>query len=88
MTGRLCSYYYRGMCQQPEQIAQLLDRTPKPLYMLLPFVSMWNAARGGSLEIGNPAPDFKLARHAGDGTVTLSEHVGKKPVVLVFGSYT
>ena len=88
LYGGLCGYYYRGLCQEPEEIAQLLDRTPMPVFMVLPFMSMWNAARAGTLESGTTAPDFTLERHAGNGTVTLSDHRGEKPVVLVFGSYT
>jgi hypothetical protein len=42
---------------------------------------------------GEPAPDFTLARLPGHGaeatrTVTLSDHFGRRPVALVFGSYT
>ena len=88
MYGGLYAYYYRGMRQEPEQIARLLDRTPVPVFMGLPFVSMWNAARAGTLEIGAQATDFTLRNQSGDGTVTLSEHAGDRPVVLVFGSYT
>jgi len=38
--------------------------------------------------IGDVAPDFTLPRQDGVTTVTLSEFRGKKPVVLVFGSFT
>ena len=42
---------------------------------------------------GEPAPDFTLPRLVGPDasateTVTLSEHFGRRPVALVFGSYT
>ncbi|MCS6853014.1 MAG: redoxin domain-containing protein [Gemmataceae bacterium] len=40
------------------------------------------------LRVGSPAPDFTLADPSGQTTVTLSSFVGKKPVVLMFGSYT
>ena len=39
-------------------------------------------------DIGQEAPDFILRTLDGKGTVTLSDLRGKKPVVLVFGSYT
>jgi hypothetical protein len=46
----------------------------------------------GSLQPGpglnEPAPDFTLATADGDARVTLSEVVGPKPVVLVFGNFT
>jgi hypothetical protein len=38
--------------------------------------------------LGDPAPDFTLTTHDGQTTVTLSDSFGKKPVVLVFGSFT
>lgn len=38
--------------------------------------------------VGQEAPDFTLPTHDGTRQVTLSEFRGKKPVVLVFGSFT
>ena len=38
--------------------------------------------------VGEEAPDFELRTLEGDGVVKLSDFRGKKPVVLVFGSYT
>ena len=38
--------------------------------------------------VGDKAPDFTLKSPDGKQTVTLSKLIGKKPVVLVFGSYT
>lgn len=38
--------------------------------------------------VGDLAPDFTLVTGDGKGKVTLSEFRGKKPVVLIFGSYT
>ena len=40
------------------------------------------------LKVGDPAPDFKLADPSGKRVVTLSDSQGKRPVVLIFGSYT
>jgi hypothetical protein len=44
-----------------------------------------------SVQAGDPAPDFALPRlggpNAGD-VVTLSSHFAKRPVALIFGSYT
>ena len=49
------------------------------------------AIEGASVQVGDPAPDFRLPRlggpNAGDET-TLSSHFGKRPVALIFGSYT
>lgn len=39
-------------------------------------------------DLNGPAPDFTLPTQDGKATVTLSEFRGKKPVVLIFGSFT
>jgi hypothetical protein len=38
--------------------------------------------------VGDPAPDFTLITRDGKSKVALSDYRGKKPVVLLFGSYT
>jgi len=38
--------------------------------------------------VGQNAPDFALKFLHGEKTIKLSDFKGKKPVVLVFGSYT
>lgn len=38
--------------------------------------------------LNEPAPDFQLTTHDGQRTVRLSDIVGTKPVVLVFGNFT
>ena len=40
------------------------------------------------LKVGDPAPDFTLPDAAGKEQTTLSSFRGKKPVVLIFGSFT
>ncbi len=47
----------------------------------------------GSAQVGAPAPDFELSYlpgygAQGDASVALSQHFGKRPVGLIFGSYT
>ncbi len=37
---------------------------------------------------GDKAPDFELCDVRGENPVKLSDFRGKKPVVLIFGSYT
>ena len=39
-------------------------------------------------QVGDVAPDFTLPKHDGTANVTLSDSFGKRPVVLVFGSFT
>jgi hypothetical protein len=41
----------------------------------------------GGPEVGDPAPPFELVTTAGE-TIALSSFTGKKPVALVFGSFT
>ena len=41
-----------------------------------------------SPKVGQPAPDFELADPSGAHTARLSDFKGKRPVALVFGSYT
>lgn len=40
------------------------------------------------LKVGDMAPDFSLPRVKGAGEVKLSSFRGKRPVVLIFASYT
>jgi len=44
--------------------------------------------KDGAPQVGAEAPDFKLKRLDSDEVVELAVFEGKKPVVLVFGSYT
>ena len=39
-------------------------------------------------EVGDEAPDFILRERGSEEVVTLSSFEGKRPVALVFGSYT
>lgn len=39
-------------------------------------------------DVGAPAPDFSLSTSDGRKTITLSDHHGSRPVVLIFGSFT
>ncbi|MBI5394239.1 MAG: redoxin domain-containing protein [Verrucomicrobia bacterium] len=41
-----------------------------------------------TLRVGDAAPDFKLKTKDGSREVTLSSFKGKRPVILIFGSYT
>lgn len=45
-------------------------------------------AKDTAPKVGDDAPNFKLAMHDGDKDLELTSLRGKKPVVLVFGSYT
>jgi hypothetical protein len=79
---------YAAMRQGPETFGAIMSYVPGPAMMALPFKPLWNSARGGRLQSGDAAPDFVLPVLHGDGMVRLSEEYRRKPVVLVFGSYT
>jgi hypothetical protein len=39
-------------------------------------------------KVGDPSPDFALRDASGEHPVRLSDFYGKKPVALIFGSFT
>lgn len=49
--------------------------------------NLQRADRGG-IQVGQPAKDFELKSLDGKSTFKLSSNYGKKPTVLIFGSYT
>jgi hypothetical protein len=66
-----------------------MARVPGPVaFLLYPFETLWTHARAGTLNIGDPAPDFSLAAVNKSGPLQLSALNKQRPVVLVFGSYT
>jgi hypothetical protein len=81
-------FIFWAMNQPPEQFGAVMKHMPWPVFLVLPFETLWNHARGGTLHVGDPAPDFTLTKLDKSGTVQLSELSKKQPVVMVFGSYT
>jgi len=79
---------YAAMRQPPETFGAIMSRVPGIAMIALPFKPLWYSARGGRLRVGDRAPDFTLPALHGDEKVTLSEEYRRRPVVLVFGSYT
>ena len=76
-----------AMRQPPAVFGRIMSHMPGPLFMVLPFESLWMRAQAGYLNLGDRAPDFTLATRDGASRVRLSDLRGR-PVVLVFGSYT
>ena len=76
------------MSQPPGRFGAIMRHFPMPAMMIVPFEPMWNVARGGSLTVGDTAPDFSLPTADRKSEVRLSSLRGRMPVVLVFGSYT
>ena len=87
--GMLFTVVLSAMLSGPERFGQFMKRMPGALvWGALPAPRMWLWARSGNLALGDPAPDFSLARQGRTERVTLSSYRGQRPVVLVFGSYT
>ncbi|HLJ49362.1 MAG TPA: hypothetical protein VKU01_25290 [Bryobacteraceae bacterium] len=79
---------YAEMRRPPENFGRFIANVPGPLFMALPFETLWSHARGGVIHAGDVAPDFELQTLDKSATVRLSSFRGSKPVVLIFGSYT
>lgn len=78
-----------AMTRTPERFGLFMRHMPMPLvWGALPAQRMWLWARRGTLAPGMMAPDFTLQKQDRSGRVTLSALRGRKPVVLVFGSYS
>lgn len=51
--------------------------------------NQWHKEFGpGAPNVGDMAPDFSLADVKGENPIHLSDFIDKKPVALVFGSFT
>jgi hypothetical protein len=85
-----CCALYGVMRQSPEKFAGVMARIPGPIpFLVLPFETLWLRARAGTLQIGDHAPDFLLAKLDKSEHIQLSSLVASgRPVVLIFGSYT
>ena len=78
-----------AMLSSPDRFGSFMKHMPPALvWGALPARPMWLWARGGSLAVGDMAPDFELPRQGESSRVRLSSFRGARPVVLVFGSYT
>ena len=84
------AYVWHAMRQPPEEFGRVMARMPQPaVFIIFPFETLWVQARAGTLHPGDPAPDFALNKLDKTGTVQLSTFAAqKRPVVLIFGSYT
>jgi hypothetical protein len=84
-----CIGLYNVMKGSPEQFGRVMSKIPGPAaFLVLPFETLWMHARSGTLHVGSPAPDFKLAKLDKTERVQLSALAQNRPVVLIFGSYT
>ncbi|MGH9430639.1 MAG: hypothetical protein ACRD3T_03770 [Terriglobia bacterium] len=76
------------MKQPPERFGRIMRHVPGIAFAVIPFRPLWLMARDGRLQVGVPAPDFKLPSEDKKSSVELASFRGLRPVVLVFGSYT
>lgn len=59
---------------------------PRDVYGFLRYaLPHW---RQGSVQLGDQAPDARLVSLDGKSSFNLRERIGKRPLVLIFGSYT
>ena len=86
--GMLTAGMYYAMVQPPERFGAIMSHVPMPAMMVVPFEPLWNRARGGTLQVGDAAPDFTSPRLDHGGPVRLSDELRARPVALIFGSYT
>ena len=78
-----------AMRQPPDTFGAIMAKVPGPVaFLVLPFETLWMDARAGHLQPGDAAPDFTLKTLDGSAQVRISSSRDKKPVVLIFGSYT
>jgi hypothetical protein len=59
---------------------------PRDVYGFLRYaLPQWHR---GDLKVGDRAPDVRLISPDGQAAFHLSDRIGRRPLVLVFGSYT
>jgi len=85
-----CGTIYWKMSQPPETFARFMTHLPGPVaFLAFPFETLWTRARAGHLQLGDTAPDFSLTKLDRSGSVQLSALTAqRRPVILIFGSYT
>jgi len=81
-------FMWRIMHRSPEGFARVMMHLPWEVFLICPFETMWTQARAGNVHVGDPAPDFSLAKLDKTGTLRFSEINKTQPVVMIFGSYT
>jgi hypothetical protein len=88
LWGLATAALYSAMRQAPERFGAIMAHVPTFAMIVLPFKPLWMVARAGHLAVGGAAPDFALPLLHSDRVVKVSDEIRKKPVVLIFGSYT
>lgn len=90
IQGMLAKLEQDGVEMQGLDLDELRDAMAHP--QAAAFLAEWMPVEAASVKAGADAPDFTLPfmpGHAAEGeAMTLSSHFGKRPVALIFGSYT
>ncbi len=82
MLERVAGEDMQGLNIDDLQAAMSHPKAAETVAELMPYEAT-------SVKPGEPAPDFTLPYlPPGQGSATLSSHFGKRPVALIFGSYT
>jgi hypothetical protein len=59
---------------------------PRDVYGFLRYaLPHWHR---GDLRVGNAAPDIELVALDGESRFAIRDRIGRRPLVLIFGSYT
>lgn len=66
--------------------AVFLAGSPRDAYGMLRY-AVWQM-RSGEVQVGDRAPDIELLALDGTTRFRLRDRLGRRPLVLVFGSYT
>ena len=73
-----CAAILATMWQPPLRFAKAIAKVPGPMFLVLPFETLWSVARGGHLRTGDTAPDFDLETLDKSARVRLSCRVSAK----------
>ena len=69
-------------------VSELFDDAKFVLQYRKNAMKVFKALDAQAPRAGDLAPDFSLFDISGEESITLSDFRGKKPVALIFGSYT
>lgn len=78
----------RALDEEVTEAAPAERHEPTPAELLSMFFSEQLGWFEEGPKLGEVAPEFTLQKHDGNGKLTLSQVREKKPVVLIFGSFT
>lgn len=84
MSGRMVSIVVAAGVLLCAGVVVVLKIGPRNVWGMLRY----DQRRDGDLRVGDAAPDVVLTRLDGISTEHLGAHIGSRPLVLIFGSFT